>query len=277
MMNGAGREKQYPVLMRGTHLTRRRLRRQLAQVGLRPGMTVLVHCSMRQVGWVRGGADVLRRALLDVIDESRGTLVVPAQTGSNSESSADYRAAVADLSEAELDAHRARVIGFDTRTTPSEGMGALAESVRTHPRAHRSPHPISSFAAVGAQAAQLCAVHPLDCLLGPQSPLGRLAQLDAWVLLLGVGYDKCTAFHLGEDRVLPVWRDYRCKVGAEWLDFKALAYQDSDFADLGKRFDYEHSATVRQGMVGAAAARLFPLALAADFAARELPELRFAR
>jgi aminoglycoside 3-N-acetyltransferase len=276
-MEGESPAKQYSAEMAAKPVDPGRLREELSRLGLSAGMTVLVHCSLRRIGWVEGGADTLREALLDVIDERRGTLVVPTQTGSNSESSAEYRAAVADLDEAELEAHRDAIKGFDPATSPSEGMGALAESVRTHPRAYRSPHPISSFAAVGARAAELCTEHPLDCLLGPKSPLGRLAGLDAAVLLLGVGFDKCTAFHLGEDRALPQWRQYRCKIGEDWLDFKGLSYQDFDFTELGARFEHTHSAAVRGGGVGAAHARLFPLALAADFAATDLPDLRFAR
>ncbi|HET9169029.1 MAG TPA: AAC(3) family N-acetyltransferase [Actinospica sp.] len=276
-MEGESPAKQYSAKVAATPLDRGRLRRELARLGLRRGMTVLVHCSMRNVGWVEGGAETLRDALLDVIGERRGTLVVPAQTAANSESSPEYRAAVAGLDAARLAAHRAAIRGFDPVTSPSEGMGALAESVRVHPRAHRSPHPIASFAAVGEYAADVCAEHPPECLLGPQSPLALLARLDARVLLLGVGFDKCTAFHLGEARALPVWRSYRCKIGDAWVDFKGLAYQDSDFAELGARFEHAHSSDVLRSTVGSATARLFPLALAADFAAKDLPELRFAR
>ncbi len=280
-MRGEPPAKQYPAKVVVAPMDRGRLRTELAGLGLRAGMTVLAHCSLSRVGRVDGGADALREALLDVIGERRGTLVVPTQTGSNSESSPEYRAAVAELDAYGLEAHRARVTGFDPAVSPSEGMGALAESVRRHPRAYRSPHPISSFAAVGRYAKELCSDHPLDCLLGPRSPLGLLAELDARVLLLGVGYDKCTAFHLGEARALPTWlpawRQYRCKVGEEWLDFKGLSYQDSDFAELGSRFEHTHSAAVFRGSLGAAATRLFPLALAADFAEKDLPELRLAR
>ena len=280
-MRGEPPAQQYPVKVAVAPMDRGLLRTELAGLGLRAGMTVLVHCSLSRVGRVAGGADTLREALLDVIGRKRGTLVVPTQTGSNSESSPEYRAAVVGLDAFGIEAHRARIKGFDPATSPSEGMGALAESVRRHRRAHRSPHPISSFAAVGRYAEKLCADHPLDCLLGPRSPLSRLAELDAGVLLLGVEYDKCTAFHLGEARALPTWlptwQQYRCKVGEEWLDFKGLSYQDSDFAELGSRFEDKHSADVRHGRLGAATTRLFPLALAADFAEEDLPKLRFAR
>lgn len=40
--------------------------------------------------------------------------------------------------------------------------------------------------------------HPLDCRLGESSSLGRLGIVGARVLLLGVGFESYTAFHLGE-------------------------------------------------------------------------------
>ena len=275
-MEGERPTKQYSAMVAGAPLDRGRLRAELDGLGLRAGMTVLVHCSLRRVGWVDGGAAALREALLDVLGE-HGTVVVPAQTGSKSATSRELRDAVAGLDKAECERYLARLPGFDPAASPVEGMGALAEAVRTHPRAHRSPHPATSFAAVGAQAAELCAAHPLECLLGTESPLGLLAKIDARVLLLGVGFDKCTAFHLGEDRALPEERPYRCKIGDAWREFKALSYRDGDFAELGARFERVHGARVRDGWVGNARARLFPLALAADFAELELPALRFVR
>ena len=275
-MDGENPPQQYSAMVAEAPLDRGRLRAELSGLGLRAGMTVLVHSSMRRVGWVEGGATTLRDVLLDIVGDE-GTLVVPAQTRSKSVTSQEFRDAVAGLDEKEYELYLTRLPGFDAKTSPSEGMGALAEAVRTHPEACRSPHPTTSFAAVGVHAAEVCATHPLDCLLGSQSPLGLLAKLDARVLLLGVGFDKCTAFHLGEDRGLPEERPYRCKIGDEWREFRALSHRDGDFSELGARFVRTHSTRVRDGWVGAARARLFPLALAADFAELELPALRFVR
>jgi aminoglycoside 3-N-acetyltransferase len=255
--------------------SRAELGADLAALGVTRGTTVLVHCSLRQVGRVAGGAQTLREALLDVLDEKLGTLVVPAQTSSNTRTSADFRAATARLDEAGLAAHLAAMPGFDPAASPSEGMGALAESVRCHPKANRSAHPLTSFAAVGALADEICAVHPLNSLLGKESPLGRLQELDAMVLLLGVGFDKCTAFHLGENEFLSGRRRYSCKIDRSWTDFEDLAHRDADFAELGLRFERDQPEVLRCGRVGAAWTLLFPLRAAAEYAARELPKLRF--
>lgn len=261
--------------MGSTRIGRAGLRAELAELGLRQGMTVLVHCSMRQVGRVDGGADGLRDALLDVLDEEHGTLVVPAQTRSMSRTSKEHLETVRGMDSRQQAAYLRDLPGFDPRTSPAEGAGILAESVRTHRRAHRSAHPVTSFAAVGGHAAEICASHPLECLLGAQSPLGRLSDLEGRVLLLGVGFDACTAFHLGESAVFSDEREYCCKISDKWRGFHGFAHQDDDFLELGAKFEQAHAADIRVGRVGNCRARLFPVNIAAEFAARELPGLRF--
>ncbi|MBR7833939.1 AAC(3) family N-acetyltransferase [Actinospica durhamensis] len=253
-----------------------RLRAQLAELGLTAGQTVLVHSSLRAVGPIRGGAQALRDLLLDLLGPDRGTLVVPAQTSSVSATSGEFLAATAAMDAARYLAYLDALPGFDPRLSPSEGMGALAEAVRTHPRARRSAHPITSFAAVGPLAEELMAAHPLDSLLGKESPLGRMYECGALVLLLGVGYDKCTAFHLGESPELARERAYRCKIGDSWQIFSGLEHRDDEFGELGSIFENTCPDRVRRGVVGAASARVFALTEAVDFAARTLPYLRFA-
>jgi aminoglycoside 3-N-acetyltransferase len=251
-----------------------RLRLELRSLGVRPGSVLLTHCSMREVGAVDGGARTLVNALLQVLGKS-GTLVVPAQTRSKSASSSDFLRAVSGLSPRERDRYLELLPGFDPAASPSEGMGVLAEEVRTYPGSSRSAHPSTSFAAVGRHAAELTASHSLESFLGDDSPLGWMYRAEAFVLLLGVDYDKCTAFHLGEDWSTAPLRSYRFKIGDEWRDVpKARDYSDSDFLELGTRFEIEHKAEILFGPVGAATCRLFPLAAAADFAAKWLPEAR---
>lgn len=46
---------------------RTRLRRDLEQLGVCPGDTVMLHESVKAVGWIAGGPDVLIQAVLDVL------------------------------------------------------------------------------------------------------------------------------------------------------------------------------------------------------------------
>lgn len=246
-----------------------RLAADLDALGVAAGSTVLVHCSMSAVGRVAGGPEALLGALLSILG-TEGTLVVPAQTAGNSNTSPRYLAATAGLSPDEAAAFETTIPGFDPATSPVEGMGSLAERVRRQPGAVRSGHPQTSFAALGPRAAALTAVHDLDCHLGERSPLGALYAADAKILLLGVGYAVCTAFHLAEYRLPkpPELRPHRCYVrqdtGRIQLDFLAPHLDDSDFSRLG--LEVERTGFVRTGLIGAAPSRLLPMPPAVDLA-----------
>ncbi|MEW9547844.1 aminoglycoside N(3)-acetyltransferase [Nonomuraea sp. NPDC050783] len=233
------------------------------------GQVIVLHSSLRSVGPVEGGAATVVAALREVIGED-GTLAVPTGTAGNSDTSSLYRAAVAGMTPEQVAAHRARMPAFDPATTPSQGMGAIAEHVRTLPGARRSAHPHTSFAAAGPLTAWVTEGHARDCLLGERSPVARLYDAGARVLLLGVGYDRCTAFHLAEYRCTadPPRRAYRAVVddgdGRRWCEFEDVDVDAGDFAALGAAF--EETGVVRRGRVGAAEARLFPLRGAVDFA-----------
>jgi aminoglycoside 3-N-acetyltransferase len=245
--------------------TRATLAADLAGSGLLAGDTVLVHSSLRAVGRVCGGAMAVVQALLDVLGPE-GTLVVPAMTAGNRDPSTWDP----PVPESRWRVIRDTLPGYDPATTPSEGVGVVAEQVRTWPGAARSGHPQSSFAAVGAHAATLMADHRLDCHLGEASPLAKLAAGGARVLLLGVGYHRVTAFHLAEYRQPdPPYREYACAVatpdGRRWLAYRDVGLDDSDFGRLGEDFERD-TGVVRHGRVGSAPTRLFPVATAVDYA-----------
>ena len=56
------------------------------QLGIKKGDCLLVHCSMSKLGWIIGREATLVQALIDTIGEN-GTIVMPSQTGDNSEPS----------------------------------------------------------------------------------------------------------------------------------------------------------------------------------------------
>lgn len=243
---------------------------ELLTLGVQPGQDLLVHCSLRRVGPVAGGPRTLLRALRAAIGPN-AILVVPAQTTHNSLSSPEFRAATVGLDPVERAQFVAAMPGFDPLTTPSNGMGVLAEHVRTTPGSVRSAHPQSSFAALGPRAAECMSGHDLDCPLGERSPLGWLYRAKAAVLLLGVGYEACTAFHLAEYRLSggPARRQYQCFTMQDGTRkehiFTDIDLDAGDFGELGDRIDSEPF--VRRGRVGSATdCRLLPIRSAVDFA-----------
>ncbi|MCX4525068.1 AAC(3) family N-acetyltransferase [Streptomyces sp. NBC_01551] len=250
---------------------------QLRLLGVRPRTRLLVHASLGGTGL---RADALRDALTGLLGP-HGTLLVPAFTPENSTTSSAHLARIAGLTEDEVRALRDRMPAFDPERTPSQGMGAFAEAVRTAPGAARSGHPQTSFAALGKDAERLCEGHRLESHLGEESPLGKMCWEGGQVLLINVGFSVCTAFHLAEYRIpKPPLRMYECVVkvnlpGAQlregWTAYEDVALDDSDFAEIGRTFP---ESRVRRGRVGGVSAMLFSLADAVDHALDWMTENR---
>ncbi|WP_371672287.1 AAC(3) family N-acetyltransferase [Streptomyces sp. NBC_00289] len=247
-----------PLVTRGT------VAAQLRELGVRPGETLLVHSSLSSLGWVCGGPVAVVRGLLDALAPD-GTLVVPTQTGDLSDPALWTSPPVPEEWWTTI---RTAMPAYDPLVTPSRGVGVVPETVRTWPGALRSAHPQTSFAALGPRAAEIVGEHAPDCRLGERSPLARLEALGARVLLLGAGYATCTAFHLAEYRIpSPLVRVGRPgPVG--WEVVTEVSISSERFDELGH--DFERDRPVLRGQVGAAEARLFPVADAVAYAERWL-------
>jgi aminoglycoside 3-N-acetyltransferase len=149
-------------------------------------------------------------------------------------------------------------------------MGAIAEAFRTYPGTLRSDHPLVSLSANGRHARAIVASHPLDFGEGLGSPLNRLYDLDGRTLLLGVGFDRCSALHFAESLV-PARRTTAYRVPVEragaraWVETRQMASDRGRlFPEIGARF--EATGAVARGRIGGAEARLFPTRALVDFA-----------
>ena len=177
-----------------TLVTEDRLLRDLVRLGVCPGSSVIVHSSMKAIGWVLGGAPTVVRALSSVLG-SNGTLAMSAATPE----CADPATWPRPLPSSWLEEAREHLPVFDRATTPTS-MGAIPETFRRWPGTRRSEHPLESICARGPSAERIVAGHPLAFSESHDGPFGRLHDLDADVLLLGVGFDRCTALHYAESR-----------------------------------------------------------------------------
>jgi aminoglycoside 3-N-acetyltransferase len=245
--------------------TRVSLSDDLRRLGLKPGMTVLVHSSLKSLGWVSGGPVAVIQALLDVLGDE-GTLVMPAHTGDNTDPAHWENPPVPEAWQQVI---RDTAPAFDPLITPTRGMGAIAELFRTWPGTLRSDHPVVSFAARGRYASAVVRGHQLDNSLGDGSPLARVYDLGGFVLLLGVGYDRNTSFHLAEYRA---GTRSAVEQGAamlkdgvrQWVTFRDIDFGDDVFPEIGREF--ERTGVVRIGAVGSATGRLFSQPAGVDFA-----------
>jgi aminoglycoside 3-N-acetyltransferase len=228
---------------------------------------------MKSLGWVCGGPVAVVLALLDVVG-TKGTIVVPAQTPDNRDPSRWTHWSVPPDWWPTIREH---LPPYDPALSPCREMGVIAETVRTWPGAVRSPHPQVSFAAVGALANEIVAVHHLTSELGPSSPLGALETVGGRALLLGVGYDRCTAFHLAEYRMPRATQVQSCAVVIDgqrrWITYAGMKLDASDFADLGRDFE-KRTNVILAGRVGGAECRLMPIREAAAFAETWMREHR---
>ncbi|MDT3727747.1 AAC(3) family N-acetyltransferase [Streptomyces sp. DSM 41972] len=195
----------------------------------------MVHASLSGTGTAPA---TVRDALIDALGPG-GTLVVPAFTPENSDTSRAHRRLIEGLDQRQVREIRATMPPYDPDTTPCTTMGALAECVRTTPGSVRSAHPQTSLAGLGPRAADLLGDHHPHCHLGERSPLARLYEADARVLLLRVGFDVCSALHLAEYRTSPPppRRTYRCVTEAKgnWIEYEDAVLDDSNFAAVGER------------------------------------------
>lgn len=254
------------VIQKSPHpFTKKMLKNDLSALGIEPGMIVLVHSSMSQIGFVPGGPVTVIQAFMELLTES-GTLMMPTHTGGYSDPTPWQNPPVPEEWHQII---RDAMPAYDPLLTPTRMMGAIPELFRTWPGVFRSNHPQESFAAWGKHAVEVTANHELSWGLGEQSPLARLYDLDGFVLLLGVGHANNTSFHLSEVRAkvgkvvqqgAPIWQNGR----RVWQLFEDLDYDDDPFPKIGEAF--EQAQSVKIGKVGLAESRLFRQKTAVDFA-----------
>jgi aminoglycoside 3-N-acetyltransferase len=253
--------------------TRQSLAGDLRALSVEAGMTLIMHSSLKSLGWVCGGPVAVIQALMDVVTTS-GTIVVPTQTSDYSDPALWQHPPVP---QSWWQIIYDTMPAFDPRITPGRFMGVIAETFRTWPGVLRSDHPADSFAAWGRHAEQIIKGHTLEYGLGEGSPLARIYDLDGWVLLLGVGHDSNTSMHLAEYRAPD---PEQVMLGAPilengqrvWKNYRDIEINSDIFPEIGA--DFERTGQVRLAKVGSADTRLFRQRAAVDFTQEWLTDRR---
>jgi len=239
----------------------------LRGLGLRRGSNVIVHSSLSRLGYVCGGSQAVVLALLEAVGAD-GTVVMPTHSTDLSDPAGWSRPPVP---EAWWSTMREEMPAYDPGTTPTRHMGAVVECFRHVPGVLRSDHPTVSVAAVGPLSSQVVSNHELAHGLGEGSPLARLYELDAFVLLLGVSHANNTSLHLAEYRAAApakAWTTHASPVVVDgkrtWVLYPDLEGDDSDFERLGRDFAATGGELSRP--VGAGTGRLMRIRDVVDFA-----------
>ena len=152
-----------------------RIASDLEALGVQHGDIILVHSSLKSLGYVEGGAETVIQGLLKAVEED-GTLLLPA------------------LSYMQTPHHI-----HSTRETPSN-VGAIPEYFRKREGTIRSIHPTHSVCGVGKAVSDLFGDHHLDRTpCGPNSPFRRMMDLGAKIVMLGCGLSPNTSMHTLEE------------------------------------------------------------------------------
>ena len=154
------------------------------KMGIVEGDSLMIHSSMRSLGFLEKGPQTFIDAALEAVGKN-GNLLMPSSP----------------IAQLQLHYAQANPL-FDIRETPS-AMGAISEAFRKYKDVLRSPHPTEAVCAIGPNANWLTEGHYLQPTpYNPSSPFARLMQLEGKILYCGVTLDNAgTHLHTLEDTV----------------------------------------------------------------------------
>ncbi len=198
---------------------------------------VTVHCSLKAIGEIEGGADTFLSALRESFTRDGGLLVIPTHT-------------------------------WDTRhldlREPKTCIGVLPTIAASHADAVRSRHPSHSVAVFGERAKAEGFVAGDETVDSPTSPCGsygRLYDEDGYIFLVGVGQEKNTFIHCVEE-MLGYPRYLSEKLCAEVVDENGVEtkrliwwFDSSEIPDVSEYFGkfeaaFDYYGCIEHGTLG---------------------------
>lgn len=159
-------------------VTQQQIRDFLVGCGIRHDDVVTIHCSLRAIGEIEGGADGLIDAFCAHLSD--GLFLVPTHTWDNVAREHPF---------------------YDVKTT-EPCIGTLAKIAAFRTDAVRSLHPTHSMAAFGKRAADYVRGEEHSASPAPVGGcLSRLYEENGKVLLIGVGHERNTYLHAVDERL----------------------------------------------------------------------------
>ena len=149
---------------------------------------VIAHTSLHAFGHINGGPETFLQAILQGV----AALIMPTHTYNTMITPTLGPSSNGIVYGSGQDANR--MAEFYSPSMPADRlMGIVPETLRRRPEAKRSNHPILSFA--GIRANKIISSQTMD---EPFAPIRILAEVDGWVLLLGVDHTTNTTVHFAE-------------------------------------------------------------------------------
>lgn len=185
--------------------------RQAMAAALEPGDDVLVHAALSPLGQFEPDIDVIIEALLDAVGPD-GTVIMMTDTRSFSKT------------------------GQFSADQPSE-TGLLTEKFRLMPGVKRSVVPMVSFCAMGPRTDEYTQAYHSH--LDDTATITRLLENDGKIMMLGIGYEKCTLYHLSEERHNTPYNFYKEFNGV-------LTREDGGTEPISQRYFVRRDMTVKK-------------------------------
>ncbi len=173
------------------YITKSILIEDLKTLGLKDSQAVMLHASVKAIGWIVGGPDIVLQSIFEIIGNN-GTLVMAISWEDN-----PYE--ISSWSEERQKAYLQECPAYDPKKSHADRKerGILAEYLRTWQGAYRSRHPFS-YATVGKHAEWLIKDETLNYSNGPESCLAKLCQLKGKILMIGTSFGCLTLLHHAE-------------------------------------------------------------------------------
>ena len=231
-------------------LTKEQIISQLSDINAPQDGIVLMHSSLRSVGKIEGGGQMLLDTLIEYFTEKGGLFCVPAHSTGNF--------------------FRGEKIALDMSDISCD-LGAFSDIALADGRGIRSENPILSMVVFGDRKKAEEFIKDDEFITTPTAPescYGKLSSENGYILLVGVGQEKNTYLHcVAEmlnipDRMDDIKKPANVKrATGEVADRTMRLYRCSKTSDVSKRFPkyevaFRYHKCITDGFIGNAPVQL---------------------